>query len=72
MDMVNKIYNHLERLPHQLQAEAFDFIEYLVFRNEQKSTLKEKDRYSMPLLKETSCDTDKQIPNYNHSDKEKI
>ncbi|MDM8564218.1 DUF2281 domain-containing protein [Candidatus Halobeggiatoa sp. HSG11] len=39
MDIINKIYDNLERLPYQLQAEACDFIEYLVFKNEQSHLL---------------------------------
>ncbi len=39
MDIINKIYDNLERLPNQPQAEACDFIEYLVFKNEQSHLL---------------------------------
>jgi len=38
MDTVKTISNHVERLPLTLQAEVLDFVEYLIYKSELKST----------------------------------
>jgi len=38
MDTVKTISNHVERLPLPLQAEVLDFVEYIIYKNELKST----------------------------------
>jgi len=44
MDMIiNKIYHNLERLPYQYQTQVLDFVEYLTFKNEQKSVSKKTE-----------------------------
>jgi len=38
MDTVKTISNHVERLPLKLQSEILDFVEYIISKNERKST----------------------------------
>jgi hypothetical protein len=38
MDTVKTISNHVERLPLKFQAEVLDFVEYIIYKNELKST----------------------------------
>jgi len=41
MNMVERINEDLEKLPLTLQSEVFNFVEYLLFKNERQSIPKE-------------------------------
>jgi len=48
MDIVKRINENLERLPLTLQSEALNFVEYLVFKNERRSSSKKPVIQSKP------------------------
>jgi hypothetical protein len=46
MDTVEKIHQHLQKLPDSLQGEVLNFIEYLLFKTEHEAARQEASDWS--------------------------